>query len=237
MSFNNLLNQFSGILNSNGQQPKQASNDAFGSLVSNVPNGLVGGVAAGSIMALLLGNNSTRKIAGKVAGYGGAALLGGLAYKAYKNWQFNNQQPNTEVVNNEAPIVYDKGMVNKSLMTQDFEIKLIKVMIASAKADCHIDALEQKKIFHAIDHMDLSIEIRAAPFNLLNKPIDIDAITHDIEGIHQKSEIYLAARLVSQTDHPDNIKFLHQLASSLGLPEGLQQQIALQAQHAISEEH
>jgi len=34
---------------------------------------------------LLLGNKSAREIAGKAASYGGAAVLGGLAYKAFQN--------------------------------------------------------------------------------------------------------------------------------------------------------
>jgi len=236
MDFNNLFNQFTGFIPNNVPQKKEASNDALGSLVSNIPNGLVGGAAAGSIMALLMGSRSTRGMTAKVAGYGGAALLGGLAYKACKNWQYKNQYPHIETANNEAPIVYDKGLVRKSLMTQDLEIKLIKVMIASTKADGHIDASEQRRIFQAIDHMDLSIEIRAALFNLLNKPIDINALTCDVEGIHQKSVLYLAAYLVSEPELPRNKLFMNQLAASLGLPEDLQQQLALQGSETLNEE-
>lgn len=235
MSLNNLLNQFSRLIPGNEPQTRKASNDAFGSLVNNMPGSLVGGAAAGSIMSLLISSKSTRKMAGNVVGYGGAALLGGLAYKAYKNWQYTSQHSSTEATNDETPTADDMSMPRKSLMTQEFEIKIIKVMIASAKADGHVDAAEQRRIFDAIDHMDLSIEIRAALFNLLNKPIDIDSITCDVEGMHQKSELYLAAYLVNKPESPENKLFMNQLGNSLGLPADLQQQIALQANHAVNE--
>ena len=230
-----LTNQLSGKINVNPAHIKNASNDALGSLASNTHSGLVGGAAAGGIMALLMGNKTSRNLASKVTGYGGATLLGDLSYKAYKNWQYKKQPMNVETTNNETPMVYDKDLIRKSAMTQDFEIKLIKVMIAAAKADGHIDSPEQRRVFHAIDHMNLSIEIRAALFNLLNKPIDIQAITCDVEGLNQKSELYLAAYLVTRSDHPENMLFMHKLATSLGLPEDLQKQLALQARHTLNE--
>lgn len=53
----------------------------------------MGGAAAGGVMGLLVGSKKGRKFAGKAAAVGGAALIGGIAFKAYKNWQQNNQQP------------------------------------------------------------------------------------------------------------------------------------------------
>ena len=51
-----------------------------------------GGLAAGA-MALLLGNKKMRKYGTKVAAVGGAAALGGLAYKLYQDWQQNQSAP------------------------------------------------------------------------------------------------------------------------------------------------
>ncbi len=59
--------------------------------------GVAGGVAAGGLIGLLLGNKKARKTVGKVAGgavgYGGAAALGALAYRAYNNWQSGKAAP------------------------------------------------------------------------------------------------------------------------------------------------
>lgn len=51
-----------------------------------------GGLAAGA-MALLLGNKKMRKYGSKVAAVGGAAALGGLAYKLYQDWQAQQSSP------------------------------------------------------------------------------------------------------------------------------------------------
>ena len=93
MSLNNLLNQFLGAeVNAQTRQtPLQVL--AIGSVVSPVrfPAGSPR-CAAGGIVALLMSNKSARKYAGKVATYCGAAVLGGLAYKAFKD---RKQQPAT----------------------------------------------------------------------------------------------------------------------------------------------
>ena len=92
MNLQSLLNQFLGA-NSNATSADnipQGAGDTLNKISENIPGGLVGGAAAGGLMALLIGNKSARKMAKTVAGYGGAAVLGGLAYKAYQNWQQNN---------------------------------------------------------------------------------------------------------------------------------------------------
>ena len=93
MSIQNLLNQFIGP--SNTAQLSNFTAPGFSGRLSkytnNLPGGLMGGAAAGGIMALLVSNKSARKFAGTAASYGGAAILGGLAYKALKNWQYGNE--------------------------------------------------------------------------------------------------------------------------------------------------
>ena len=57
------------------------------------------GAGGGAALAMLLGNKRVRKVGGKVAVYGGLAALGVLAYKAYGNWQAQQQgaaQPRIE---------------------------------------------------------------------------------------------------------------------------------------------
>ena len=82
----NLLGQFLGT-GDQGVATQQPAAGAPSSLADKIPGGLVGGAAAGGIVALLLGNKKARKFAGKAAGYGGAAVAGGLAYRALQNWK------------------------------------------------------------------------------------------------------------------------------------------------------
>ena len=85
MNFKNILHQINDTSNSNNVN-NPSIGDNLGQLGNMLPRGLAGGAMTGGVMALLLGNKSARKFAGTAATFGGAALLGGLAYKAYKNW-------------------------------------------------------------------------------------------------------------------------------------------------------
>jgi uncharacterized membrane protein YebE (DUF533 family) len=93
MNPQNILEQFLGTDVARGAGGTVRS--AKGSLANSGLAGVAGGVAAGGLLGLLLGNKKARKKVGKfaggVAGYGGAAALGALAYRAYQNWQSGHQ--------------------------------------------------------------------------------------------------------------------------------------------------
>src|SRR5688572_33368428 len=54
--------------------------------------GFARGAAAGGLLGLLLGGKGVRKMAGGALGYGGAAVLGALALKAYQDYQSKEGQ-------------------------------------------------------------------------------------------------------------------------------------------------
>ena len=88
-----LLEQFLGA--DAGHKATQTAQDVKGKLADSGFTGIAGGLAAGGLLGLLVGNKKMRKkvgkLAGGVAGYGGAAALGALGYRAYQNWQANKQ--------------------------------------------------------------------------------------------------------------------------------------------------
>ena len=68
-------------------------NRIFDGLVSS---GVAGGVAGGAASSLLisgLGSKKGRKMMGKAAKLGGAAVVGGLAWKAYEQYRANRTEP------------------------------------------------------------------------------------------------------------------------------------------------
>ncbi|MEN8762029.1 MAG: tellurite resistance TerB family protein [Thiogranum sp.] len=228
MNLQNLLDQFMGSSNQTSASVNGTPGigGTLSKLTSNVPGGLASGAAAGGIMALLIGNKSARKFAGKAATYGGAAMLGGLAFKAYENWRQNsNPQADT-------PQTADESAFLES--SPAFELTLVKSMIAAARADGHIDATEQQNIFKAVERMGLSTEMKAAVFELLSQPIPIDELASGVDGLEQKSEVYLASCLAIDPDRPAERTYLNQLASVLQLPQDLALQLQTQAQQAIA---
>ena len=224
-----LLDQFMGV-NPGGSGPSPGSaqgiRHALDKLAGSIPGGVAGGAAAGGIMALLMSNKSARKFVGKAATYGGAALLGGLAYQAYRNWQAGSSAP----VESRPPAAVQEGdFTGEKVFTPDFQLTLIKAMIAAAKADGHIDAAEQQAIFRAVEELELSSQLKGLVFDLLHRPIAVHELAAGADSIEQKSEIYLASCLAIDPDHPSEQAHLQQLALVLALPDGLAEQLQRQA--------
>jgi uncharacterized membrane protein YebE (DUF533 family) len=117
--------------------------------------------------------------------------------------------------------------------SKNFDLCLVKAMIAAARADGHIDAEEQKKIFQAVDQMELSGDAKAMLFDLLNKDITIEEIASGANGLEQKTELYLASCLAINPDHPSEQVHLENLALALELPAGLTEHLHSQAQQAL----
>ena len=231
MNLQNLLNQFSGS-NTNNQDNAGGLSGGLDQLKSKIPGGLAGGAAAGGIMALLMTNKKARKFAGKAATVGGTALLGGLAFSAFKNWQSNNQQAAASA----APAVAAAQLPNEAELqnpSEDFQLTLVKAMIAAAKADGHIDSDEQQRIFDAVDQMELDNDVKGVVFDLLRQPISVAELAQGVDTLEQKTEVYLASFLAINPDHPSEKSHLDQLAKALALPAGLPEHLQAQAQQAF----
>jgi uncharacterized membrane protein YebE (DUF533 family) len=243
MSLNNLLNQFLGSTASSAsdnQGQSQGLSQTLSGLASNIPGGLAGGAAAGGIMALLMSNKSARKYAGTAAKYGGAAMLGGLAFKAYKNWQNNDpaasQQVSTAPVSASSEATFHQQAMQHSTESEnEFEMSIIKAMIAAARADGHIDAQEQQRIFQAVEKMNLSAQDKGIVFDSLQKDVTVKELADGVSAMELKAEIYLASCLVIDPDHPAEREHLDKLGAELALPRELLQQLELQAHQAYSQ--
>ncbi len=198
--------------------------------------GVAGGVAAGGLVALLLGNKKVRKMAGGAVGYGGAAALGALALKAYQNWQ-EGKSAATAPQPTPADLAH---MPPRALPTatpaadgQPFELSLIKAMIGAAKADGHVDAAEQKLVFEQVERLGLDAAAKAFVFDALSGPADLAAVAASAATPEQASELYLVSRLAIDPDHPAEHAYLEALAHRLRLPADLVAHLERQAEGAL----
>jgi uncharacterized membrane protein YebE (DUF533 family) len=224
-----LLEQFLGsdIGNTAGNAIQTAKGKASGSGFG----GIAGGVAAGGLLGLLLGNKKVRKKAGKMAGgvvgYGGAAALGALAYRAYQNWQSGQQPPQAVPSLAESPpepVPADSKFLPAASPASDgrpFELALVMAMIAAANADGHIDADEQRSIFDRVGELPLDAEDKGFVFDALSEPPSLRDIAGLANGPEQAAELYLASRLAIDPDHPMEQAYLEALANRLSLPGDL----------------
>jgi len=190
---------------------------------TQTPNGrgdFVKGAAAGGLLGLLLGSKKVRKMAGGAIGYGGAAAAGAMAFKAYQNWQQGKQAATAPVATSAELNQVDPRFVPAAIDNsgQNFSLTLISAVIFAAKADGHIDAVEQTAIFDKVDKLSLDKESKALVFDLLRQPVDIDALVSSVQGVEQASEVYLVSRLAIDVDHPAERAYLDALAHRLNLP-------------------
>ena len=110
-----------------------------------------------------------------------------------------------------------------------FQLVLIRAMVAAAKADGHVDATEQQKLFGEVERLGLDSEAKAQVFDLLSQPVDMGSITGAVATPEQGAEVYLASRLAIDVDVPAERAYLDALATRLKLPAELRTHLDAQA--------
>jgi uncharacterized membrane protein YebE (DUF533 family) len=182
-------------------------------------------LAAGALAAIFLGTGTGRQMTGAAVKLGGLAAIGGLAYKAYQNYQNGKAPADTPVAGEPEllPPPADTGF-HPSQAPQgetEFALMLIRAMIAAAKADGHIDDEERQKIGAKLSLAGVGAEAEAFMKAELETPLDIDAIVASAQSEEQKVELYTASRLTIDPDTRAERGYLDLLAGRLGLPDAL----------------
>ncbi|MCZ4280439.1 tellurite resistance TerB family protein [Kiloniella laminariae] len=195
---------------------------------------LAGGAIAGGLAGYMLGSKKGRKIAGKTVQYGGLALVAGLAYKAYRDWQGGKPpaqathqatpQPDGRSPALESSPEFPLPPANSAFTidtekgsSASFGAALVSAMIAAAKADGQIDAAEQEAIFGKIDSLGLSNDEKAFLMDQLRRPLDIDSLVKLAANKEQAVELYVASLMAIEVDSPAEQGYLGMLAARLEL--------------------
>jgi uncharacterized membrane protein YebE (DUF533 family) len=180
-----------------------------------------GGAVAGGLLGMLLGGNSRR--GGGLLGYGGAAALGALALQAYQNYQ--RQQAGGGAARFGDVGTQALPHASPAADGSPFELALVRAMVGAAKADGHIDANEQRRLFAEVERLGLDADAKAYIFDLLTQDVDLYDLARAAATPEQGAELYLAARLAIDPDEPAERAYLDSLAARLGLPKELRAQL------------
>jgi uncharacterized membrane protein YebE (DUF533 family) len=214
-----LLRSGADMLQNNSREnhpPSQQLSNGLSSLISNK-----GGAAlAGGALGLLLGSKSGRKMGGKALTYGGLAVLGTLAFKAYQKYQA--QTTNTAQV---IPPPLEQLPDNEA----EIHCKAILVaLIAASKADGHIDDKENLLINQEMAKLSTSESLKQWFERELKKPIDPAEVAKSATNEAMAAEMYLASLLVVDSQNFMEKSYLDELARQLNLPLGLKSELAQQ---------
>jgi uncharacterized membrane protein YebE (DUF533 family) len=186
-------------------------------------------LAAGAIVAVLLGTGTGRKVAGTALKAGGLAAIAGLAYKAYQNYQ-NGKEPGTTEAGQGAqaePVLlpppsdtpFDPQAAPQG--EAEFALSLVRAMIAAAKADGHIDDRERSHIADKLRTSGLEPDAEKFLMAELDKPLELDQIVASARTEAQRAELYTASRLAIDPDTRAERGYLDLLAGRLKLPDAL----------------
>ncbi|HUQ53086.1 MAG TPA: tellurite resistance TerB family protein [Gammaproteobacteria bacterium] len=180
--------------------------------------GFAGGAMAGGLLGMLLGGGRRRGFGG---GGIGTAVLGALAMQAYSTYQQRQQGLRSAPP---PPANFDSQALPHARPAADgspFELTLVRAMVGAAKADGHIDAAEQRRLFAEVERLGLDSESKAYVFDLLTGDIDVASLVAAVDTPEQGAELYLAARLAIDPDEPTERAYLDTLAERLRLPAEL----------------
>lgn len=239
-----LLTQFLGSFGQNNQNmpagdvtqqnPTQASSGGLnlGTLASGAALGGVAGLLLNSKAGRKIGK-TTMKVGQGVAGIGGLALVGGLAYTAfrsYKNKQSGSGVPSIPAAQAQQPVLpapSGSGFEPEAAPVDEGSLALLimRSMIAAAKADGHIDADEQAKIFDRLDDLDLDAQDKAFLLGEMRNPASIDQLANEAKTPEMALEIYAASVLAIDPDTPDEKAYLAMLARVLNIEPALAQEV------------
>ncbi len=199
--------------------------------------GFASGAAVGGVLGLLLGGKKMRKAAGGILGYGGAAAVGALAmhaYQAYKRGQSVQGAGSVDLGQLEEVPVSALPHSTPAADGGAFELVLVRAMVGAAKADGHIDAAEQRRLFGEVERMGLDAQAKAYVFDLLTRPVELESIASAVATQEQGAELYLASRLAIDPDEPAERAYLDALAARLKLAPELRAHLDSQASAAAA---
>jgi uncharacterized membrane protein YebE (DUF533 family) len=200
---------------------------------SGAAGGFAGGLAGGALANVLSGKKA-KKIAGSALQLGGMALVGGLAYKAWQNYQQGSGvTAGTDIAAPPAGSAFLPAS-NDTAGTRSLSLLLARAMIAAAKADGQIDTQESQTILNQINSLDMPAEDKAFLFEEYGRPLDIPGLTAAVDSKEHAAEVYAASVMMVDPPSPPEQIYLDTLARELGLEAGLAGEIhtTLQATRA-----
>lgn len=196
-----------------------------GLMKSGIGGGLAAGLAGG-LLANAIGGKKARKMAGSALKIGGAAAIGGLAWKAYQRYRDGQHGGAAGVSRPVGGASWQQLSEHGFLPTETGaqrrrDLLVMRSMIAAAHADGHIDERERARIFERIDSLDLGPAEKGLLFDELRRPLGIDELAAAAGTPELAAEVYAAALLTVDGTEPVSRAYLGELAERLSLPTSL----------------
>jgi uncharacterized membrane protein YebE (DUF533 family) len=243
MSAQSMLEQLlkSGLSMLDGKAGRTPSQAPEGAGASDPGWGRFGaGAATGGLLGLLLGSQGGRRLGGKALKYGSVAALGVMAYRAYGNWQAQQQvaqlRPGAELAPSQPPASTTPAPRTVNLLpapeVEQHSRAMLKAMIAAAKADGHLDQRERGLVEAELQQLAPDPVMRGWFEEELRRPLDPAEVAQAATTPELAAEMYLASLLVTDDTGFMERAYLDELARQLRLADGLKLELERQSRAA-----
>jgi uncharacterized membrane protein YebE (DUF533 family) len=221
MNAKSMLESFLGTVKDAAEQA--TGGQGLGGLAGNAKaawdgqSTLAKGAIAGGLLGVLLGGSGTRGMAGSALKVGGAAVIGGLALKAWEDWKSGKSANDAE-----GPVALPEPagtafQPDDLAEADDLAARLLRAMVAASKADGHVTPDERARIDQALQKLDLGVEAQGLIAGELDAPLDVGHIAALARKPEEAAQIYAASVLaIGQGDAADK-GYLAMLAARMGL--------------------
>jgi len=174
---------------------------------------------AGGLAALLLGTSTGRSVAAGAVKLGGLAGLGGIAYKAFSNWQQSKPLlqgvPGLEQLT--APAPAGSGF-HADDHSHDTAQLIVRAMVATASVDGTIDAAQRAALVAQMQRAGLGSDESAFIEEAVAHPMSPGEIARGVAGNSQlAAQVVAAASLVADPTNAKEEEFLSRLGTELGM--------------------
>jgi uncharacterized membrane protein YebE (DUF533 family) len=181
------------------------------------------GAVLGGLGGLLLGTRTGRGLATGAVKLGALALIGGLAYKAYQNYEAG--RPLITGPQGAATAAPLGSGFEPDAITNEGATLIIRAMIAAAAADGRVDDTEHGRIVSSLGGAAANPEARAFLDHELRAPASAAALAAAVRSPEEALQVYTAARIAIDPDSAAEAGFLSELAAALRIEPGLAAQI------------
>ena len=181
------------------------------------------------LAGLLLTSRKTRGLAVDAAKLGGVALIGALAYKAFRNHQAGKpllgEAGQPQALTAASTSLPPASSFDPQTISNDDALLYVRAMVAAAASDGHIDQEERTRLVAGMAQAGLDAESTRWLDQELASPADVDELARLAPTPEKGAQVYAAARVAIDPDTLQEREFLRRLQEALGLEAELVSQI------------
>lgn len=204
----------------------------------SAPGGMGGLLGAGALGALL--GQVLPRGAAQTAGLAGMGLI---AWNFYQKWaaqqQAQQQAQQEQQAQQFASPTAMPAQETQYRPTQDMSypadptaMLLLRTMVYAARADGHIDAVEQERINGFVTQMFPGQDVSPLLTSLMQDAIDPNALAHMVQSPEQAQDLYRLSCLIVDIDNFMERSYMDALGQALRLPEQTRQALEQEAHTA-----